>query len=144
MRHVRAKREIIVSGGTIGSPHVLLNSGIGDSETLEKVGIKTVHHLPSVGRNLSDHPIITSQWLVNAKDSETLDLMNRNATLANENLELWQNKRAGPLVDGVFNTVGWIRVSPHADIFKKFPHQDPSPGPNTAHVELLPMVSSAS
>lgn len=141
MERVRAKKEVILSGGSIGSPHILLNSGIGDSTTLEQLGIKTVHHLPSVGQNLSDHGIVSSKWLVNAKDSETLDLMNRNATIGNEMLELWEKKREGPLVDGVFNTVGYVRVPPDADIFKKFPGQDPSPGPHTAHIELLPMVS---
>jgi choline dehydrogenase-like flavoprotein len=144
VHRVQAKREIILSGGSFGSPHVLLNSGIGDSEALRKVGIKAVHDLPSVGRNLSDHIIVSSAWLVDASDSETLDLMNRNSTLANENLELWQKKRAGPLVDGIFNTVGFVRVSPDAKIFKQFPYQDPSPGPNTAHIELLPMVCSLS
>lgn len=139
MQRVRAMKEIILSGGSIGSPHVLLNSGIGDTTALGKLGIEAVHHLPSVGQNLSDHPIVSSQWLVNAKDSETLDMMNRNATLAEESIELWEKKRAGPLVDGVFNTVGFIRVPPDADIFNKFPNHDPSPGPNTAHVELLPM-----
>lgn len=141
---VQAKKEIILSGGSIGSPHILLNSGIGDSESLEKVGVKPVLHLPSVGQNLSDHSISTGQWSVNAKDSETLDLMNRNATLGNEVLEEWQTKRAGPLVDGIFNTVAWVRLPRDTDIFKKFPGQDPSPGPNTAHIELLPMVCSGS
>ncbi|KAJ3576548.1 hypothetical protein NP233_g361 [Leucocoprinus birnbaumii] len=139
MRRVQAKREIILSGGSIGSPHVLLNSGIGDTTTLKKLGIQVVHHLPSVGQNLSDHGIVSSQWSVNAKDSETLDLMSRNATIGAEDLELWEKKRSGPLVDGIFNTVGFVRVPSNADIFKKFPHHDPSPGPNTAHVELLPM-----
>ncbi|KXN91125.1 Choline dehydrogenase, mitochondrial [Leucoagaricus sp. SymC.cos] len=139
MERVRARKEIILSGGSIGSPHVLLNSGIGDTNALGQLGIKAVHHLPSVGQNLSDHGIVSNQWLVNATDSETLDLMNRNATLASEVLELWEKKRAGPLVDGIFNTVAFVRVPPNADIFQKFPHHDPSPGPNTAHIELLPM-----
>jgi choline dehydrogenase-like flavoprotein len=143
MERVQVKKEIIVSGGSIGSPHILLNSGIGDTSTLEKIGVKTVHHLPGVGQNLSDHGIVSSAWSVNAKDSETLDLMNRNATVGNDDLELWEKKRAGPLVDGIFNTVGYIRVPPDAEIFKQFPHQDPSPGPNTAHIELLPMVCLA-
>jgi choline dehydrogenase len=49
-----AKKEVIVSGGAIGTPQVLLNSGIGDSRDLAKVGIKTLVDNPSVGKNLSD------------------------------------------------------------------------------------------
>ena len=48
--------EVIVSGGTIGSPQVLLLSGVGPSKELESIGIDLVHDLPGVGKNLRDHP----------------------------------------------------------------------------------------
>lgn len=54
-----ANYEIILSAGAIGSPHILLNSGVGPKEHLEKVGIKLKADLP-VGRNLQDHAIV---WL---------------------------------------------------------------------------------
>ncbi|XP_006461686.1 hypothetical protein AGABI2DRAFT_185801 [Agaricus bisporus var. bisporus H97] len=136
---MQAKKEIILSAGSVDSPHILLNSGIGDSGVLEKVGVEAVHHLPSVGRNLSDHPIVSNFWLVNAKDTDTFDLMLRNETVGKETFELWQTNRTGPLVNTVFNNVAFVRVPPDADVFKKFPDQDPSPGPNTAHIELVPM-----
>ena len=50
-----AAREVILSAGAIGSPHLLQLSGIGDGETLGEHGINVVHHLPGVGRNLQDH-----------------------------------------------------------------------------------------
>ncbi|NOU52266.1 choline dehydrogenase [Pseudoalteromonas sp. JBTF-M23] len=50
-----AKREVILSAGPIGSPHLLQLSGIGDKETLEKAGVEVQHHLPGVGQNLQDH-----------------------------------------------------------------------------------------
>ncbi|MBS9719099.1 choline dehydrogenase [Tianweitania sp. BSSL-BM11] len=50
-----AAREVILSAGAIGSPHLLQLSGIGDGETLAEHGIESVHHLPGVGRNLQDH-----------------------------------------------------------------------------------------
>ncbi|GHD16028.1 GMC family oxidoreductase [Tianweitania populi] len=50
-----AAREVILSAGAIGSPHLLQLSGIGDGETLGEHGIDVVHHLPGVGRNLQDH-----------------------------------------------------------------------------------------
>jgi choline dehydrogenase len=47
--------ELIVSSGAIGSPRLLLLSGIGPTEMLQKIGIPTVHDLPGVGSNLQDH-----------------------------------------------------------------------------------------
>jgi len=47
--------EVILSAGSIGSPHILQLSGIGDKVILEKAGIETKHHLPGVGQNLQDH-----------------------------------------------------------------------------------------
>ncbi|TKB03438.1 choline dehydrogenase [Alteromonas portus] len=47
--------EVILSAGSIGSPHILQLSGIGDKEILEKAGVDVKHHLPGVGQNLQDH-----------------------------------------------------------------------------------------
>ncbi|MEE2971095.1 MAG: choline dehydrogenase [Pseudomonadota bacterium] len=58
---VAAKREVIVSGGAINSPQVLMLSGIGDTAHLQEMGIDMVHHLPGVGRNLQDHLSATVQ-----------------------------------------------------------------------------------
>ena len=52
---VHAAREIILSGGTINSPQLLLLSGIGPPEEIERHGLEVVHDLPGVGRNLQDH-----------------------------------------------------------------------------------------
>ncbi len=51
----RAKREVIVSGGSINSPKLLELSGIGRPEVLGSAGIEVVHELPGVGENLRDH-----------------------------------------------------------------------------------------
>ena len=47
--------EVILSAGSIGSPHILQLSGIGDKDILKKAGIEVKHHLPGVGQNLQDH-----------------------------------------------------------------------------------------
>ncbi len=52
---VHASREVIVSSGAIGSPKLLMQSGIGPAEHLESVGVKCVLDLPGVGANLQDH-----------------------------------------------------------------------------------------
>ncbi len=51
----RATREIVLSGGAVNSPQVLLLSGIGKGEYLRKFGIDVVADLPGVGQNLQDH-----------------------------------------------------------------------------------------
>ena len=52
---VRAEREVIVSGGTINSPQVLMLSGVGEADHLKSVGIDPIIDRPAVGQNLQDH-----------------------------------------------------------------------------------------
>jgi choline dehydrogenase len=52
---VRARREVILSGGAIGSPHILMLSGVGPSGHLTDKGVDVVHDLPGVGQCLQDH-----------------------------------------------------------------------------------------
>jgi choline dehydrogenase len=51
-------REIIVSGGAIGSPQLLLLSGIGPADELRAVGVDPTHDLPGVGKHLEDHLLV--------------------------------------------------------------------------------------
>ncbi|KAK5458193.1 hypothetical protein LTS15_004272 [Exophiala xenobiotica] len=57
-RDVKARKEIIVSGGAYCSPAILLRSGIGPAEELEQLGIKCLVDSPGVGKNLLDHLIV--------------------------------------------------------------------------------------
>ena len=52
---VKASREVILSAGSVGSPHLLQLSGIGPAEVLKVAGVEVVHDLPGVGGNLQDH-----------------------------------------------------------------------------------------
>ena len=61
---VRAVREVILCGGAIASPHLLLLSGIGPAEHLQEMGIPVVHHSRDVGRNLQDHFQARPAWRV--------------------------------------------------------------------------------
>ncbi|MFO1173402.1 MAG: choline dehydrogenase [Hyphomicrobiaceae bacterium] len=59
---VEAEREVILCAGAIGSPHILMLSGIGDADDLKPHGIKLVRHLPGVGRDLQDHLGVPVQY----------------------------------------------------------------------------------
>jgi choline dehydrogenase-like flavoprotein len=52
---LHAEREVVLSAGAVGSPKLLLLSGIGPADDLAALGIPVVHDLPGVGRNLQDH-----------------------------------------------------------------------------------------
>jgi len=67
---LEAKREVILSAGAIGSPQVLMLSGIGDEKELSGVGIHCAHHLPGVGKNLQEH--VDACLLVESKKSDGL------------------------------------------------------------------------
>lgn len=54
-RRAHAAGEIVLSAGAVGSPQILMVSGIGDPEDLRQHGIEVAHNLPGVGRNLQDH-----------------------------------------------------------------------------------------
>jgi choline dehydrogenase len=69
-KRIKAKKEIIVSGGVIGSPQILMNSGVGKKDELESVGINVLVDNPSVGKNFSDH---VSVYLVFQTTMEATD-----------------------------------------------------------------------
>lgn len=54
-RILRTEREVLICAGGIGSPHILLRSGIGPADQLRAAGVVAVHDLPGVGENLQDH-----------------------------------------------------------------------------------------
>ena len=55
LKKVKANKEIILSAGSIGSPHILQASGIGPGELLIKNNVEVIKNQPAVGRNLQDH-----------------------------------------------------------------------------------------
>ena len=54
-KKIRAHKEVILSAGSLMSPTILQRSGIGASEDIKRHGIKLIHELPGVGKNLQDH-----------------------------------------------------------------------------------------
>src|SRR5216684_3804679 len=55
IEQAEAEREVILSAGAVGSPHILQLSGVGDPAHLGKIGVPVVHALPGVGKNMQDH-----------------------------------------------------------------------------------------
>jgi choline dehydrogenase-like flavoprotein len=50
--------EIVLAAGAVGTPHLLLRSGIGPADGLRAAGVEVRHHLPGVGRGFTDHPAV--------------------------------------------------------------------------------------
>ncbi|MFY9811524.1 GMC family oxidoreductase [Aquabacterium sp.] len=71
---VSAQREVVLSAGAIGSPHLLMLSGIGNGDLLQRHGLETVRHLPGVGENLQDHCSVHFKSVVGRESSYNLDL----------------------------------------------------------------------
>ena len=88
VQEVLAAQEVILSAGAVGSPHLLLLSGVGDAAHLEEVGVDLVHNLPGVGSNLQDHLI--SPVSLEVEDGAALDLLT-----ALSPSSLWQYLRHG-------------------------------------------------
>ncbi|KAI0344621.1 aryl-alcohol oxidase [Trametopsis cervina] len=129
---VSAKKEIIISAGAIGSPQLLQLSGIGDPNELKAAGIHPVVNLPSVGKNFSDHTLVTHSYFANTNHT-FLEYMNPDEI--NEQLTIWNSTHAGPLANVPGNTLGFFRLKPTDPIFKKV--QDPSDGKTSGHYELI-------
>ncbi|KAJ7348137.1 aryl-alcohol-oxidase from pleurotus Eryingii, partial [Mycena albidolilacea] len=127
-------KEIILSAGAVGTPHILLNSGIGPNSTLNALGIPTVVDLPSVGQNAHDHPFFALGWAVNS--TQTLESVTQNLTRAAEGLAQWNASHTGPFVDsGIATHIAWLKLPPDSPAFEV--HADPSPGPGAPHLEFL-------
>ena len=101
-----ASNEVVLSAGSIGSPHILQLSGIGDKDILEKAGVDVKHHLPGVGQNLQDHLEFYFQY--KCKQPITL---NRKLGLISKGLigARWLLNRSGLGATNHFESCAFIR-----------------------------------
>jgi choline dehydrogenase len=102
---VTAAREVILSAGAIGSPHLLMLSGIGDPDDLRAAGVEPRHELPGVGRNLMDH--LASAVILECPEPVTLV-----SAESIGNLARYMLRRSGMLTSNVGEAVAFIRTSP--------------------------------
>lgn len=108
---VRAGREVLVSSGAIGSPKLLLQSGIGPANHLKSVGVALVHDLPGVGENLQDH--LDLFVICECTGDHTYD------GVAKLHRTLWAGLqyvlfRSGPVASSLFETGGFWYADPEA------------------------------
>ncbi|CAH1781179.1 unnamed protein product [Owenia fusiformis] len=114
-KSVKARKEVILSGGAIGSPHILLLSGIGPKQHLKDIGIPVVADLP-VGENLQDHPTV---------DPITFFTKAHGIT-ENEALSWWERTRynyfgTGMSKNPLLNLMNFMR-SPHQPDYHRYPY----------------------
>jgi choline dehydrogenase len=96
IHEVKARKEVIVSGGTVNSPRLLQLSGVGNGSLLKSLGLEVVHDLPAVGENFRDHYSV--RLVARAKNSKTINELTRGPSLIGQVLR-WLTGR--PSVIGV-------------------------------------------
>jgi choline dehydrogenase-like flavoprotein len=106
----RARREVVLSLGAYGSPHLLMLSGIGDAEALRKLGIAGIAHLPAVGANLHDHPDATLGYR-----SRSLDLFGvswRGGWRLIREIARYRRERRGMVASNFAETGAFLKTRP--------------------------------
>ncbi|XP_009089294.1 choline dehydrogenase, mitochondrial isoform X1 [Serinus canaria] len=115
-KKVFANKEVILSGGAINSPQLLMLSGIGNADDLKKLGIPVVCHLPGVGQNLQDH----LEVYVQQKCTKPITLYSAQKPLNMVRIGLeWLWKFTGEGATAHLESGGFIRSEPgvpHPDI----------------------------
>jgi len=101
---VSARKEIILSGGSINSPQILMVSGIGPKEHLKEHGIDVVHDLPGVGQNLQDHYMMPVVY--NCKKPISL------SQAGNKEQAALFGKSKGLLTSNIGEAGGFMRINP--------------------------------
>jgi choline dehydrogenase len=99
---VSARREVLLAGGAVNSPHLLLLSGIGPAAHLAEHGVSARVDLAGVGANLQDHPVVPMIW----HTRDTTDLADFNNV---RNLLRWKVRGSGPLSSNVGEAGAFFR-----------------------------------
>ncbi len=106
---IKARREVILSGGAINSPQLLMLSGIGDAEHLKTIGIEPVVEVKAVGRNLQDH--IAVSYFYKVRTATLNDVLHPLLGKIRAGLR-YMADRAGPLSLSVNQSGGFVRSDP--------------------------------
>jgi len=111
---VRARREVILAAGAIGSPQLLLLSGIGPGAHLQEMGIPPVQELPGVGENLQDHLDLAVCVIEKTRHAVSLNPLG----LPRSAKALWQylRRREGEMTSNLAQAGGFIKSTPDQPI----------------------------
>lgn len=109
----KARRDVILSGGTFNSPQILQMSGIGPEDLLKKHGIEVKHHLPGVGENLQDHFGIGAEY--RSKGADTVNDLYNSKIKGGLQLLRYALFRTGPFADNGNYSNSFIRSGPNID-----------------------------
>ncbi|KAI0909274.1 hypothetical protein F4823DRAFT_639300 [Ustulina deusta] len=141
---VKANKEVIIAAGTIHSPQLLQQSGIGPRVLLESAGIDPVVDLPGVGQNFQDHPMVfTSIVLQNFSVHPNPTDMYSNQNFSAWAQEIWRANKTGPYSLGVGNAAAWLGmpvIAPNTfeEIASKLENLDYSKSlPSSTHPTVL-------
>lgn len=106
VKKVYARKEVVVSAGTIDSPKLLMLSGIGPVEQLAKARIKPIK-LAAVGKNLQEHPSVS--FITVTRDDDTSTTFERSDDKKND-VERWSKGQESPLVNsGLWGAIQFFR-----------------------------------
>ncbi|KAF5346641.1 hypothetical protein D9758_013209 [Tetrapyrgos nigripes] len=126
-----ARNEIILSSGAIGTPQLLLLSGVGPKDELKELGIDVIAERPAVGKNLRDHPLLLTIYNVNS--NQTFDDLTRNPALQAQTFGQWQTNRTGLFANSPGSVLGFTRLP--EDQLEGV--QDSASGPHAPHLEMV-------
>jgi len=109
---VSAKKEVIISGGTVNTPQILELSGIGAKAVLDKAGVRQVVDLPSVGENLQDHTVTSVVW-ERSDNGTTKDTLHNNASFAQQQATLYADNSSDPasMLDETSSSIAYVSLS---------------------------------
>lgn len=110
-REMRARKEVILSGGGILSAKLLMLSGVGDAKELQKHGIPQIHELPGVGKNLMDHIDVVLGYHIPG-DPNLLGISPSAAGALMKAIPRWRNDRRGLLATNFAELTGFMSLSP--------------------------------
>ncbi len=113
IRQARARREVILTGGSINSPQLLQLSGVGPGELLSSLGIEVIHQLPGVGENLQDHLGGRVMW--RCARANTYNEIGRNWRLQAQAGVQYLLARGGPLMTGASPIGMFVKTRPELE-----------------------------
>ena len=114
MRTVTAKHEVILSGGAINSPHLLMLSGIGPADHLREHGISVEHDAPGVGENLQDHLDILAR--ARTKSATSIGYSARKFPATARDVMQWALTGTGKFTVNPVQGCGFVRSSRARDL----------------------------